>query len=392
MTYLGTHTLKAGAKIPPGESFEQRIPLATGELEVVVMRAELAPGELCGFAARRNTRRGFLFVSKVLGRHLPARPSSMRAVQCCLAEKIPTDLPGPVIVIGLAETAICLGQGVHERYLSLTERDDVLFIHTTRLKLGSPVAFEFLEEHSHATRHRVYMPVAPKDRLLFANARSAVLVDDETSTGRTFVNLTKSMAAFSTRLERVLCLTLTDWRGPEAEDIVNRSMPLPSSWLSLLRGHYRFFPREVEASGSHAAAFPESERGGLLLRNNGRLGLRVPPLLPEGMVGSLGISPGDRILVLGTGEFSYLPFRLAETLENLGCEAYCQATTRSPVLIGHAIGRSETFPDNYGSNSPNFLYNVEPETYHRILVCSETPLETLSPRLLQALGAVPLVF
>ena len=69
--------------------------------------------QLCGFAARRNPRRGFLFVSRVLGRHLPTRPRVMRDAQLRLARRIPVDLPGPVVVLGLAETAIALAQGVH---------------------------------------------------------------------------------------------------------------------------------------------------------------------------------------------------------------------------------------------------------------------------------------
>ena len=30
--------------------------------------------ELCGFASRQNPKRAFLFVSKVLGKHIPVKP------------------------------------------------------------------------------------------------------------------------------------------------------------------------------------------------------------------------------------------------------------------------------------------------------------------------------
>jgi hypothetical protein len=204
----------------PG-SHERRIQLATGDLEITINRADLDLEDLCDFAARQNPKRGFLFVSKILGRHLPARPSIMRDVHRRLAEKIPTDLPGPVVIIGLAETATCLGQGVHSHYLTRTHRDDVLFIHTTRHRLGRPKAFDFFEEHSHAAQHSVYVPEATEDRVLFETARSAVLVDDEVSTGGTLANLAKALSGFNTCLEQALCLTLTDWRGAERTQVAS---------------------------------------------------------------------------------------------------------------------------------------------------------------------------
>ena len=48
-------------------TFEQSIQLATGLLEIRVHRADLLLEDHCGLAARRNVRRGFLFVSKVSG-------------------------------------------------------------------------------------------------------------------------------------------------------------------------------------------------------------------------------------------------------------------------------------------------------------------------------------
>ena len=67
-----------------------------------------------GFADTVNPKRAFLFVSKVLGRHIPVSPSIMRHAFTDLAELVPDDLPEPVLVIGMAETAVGLGAGVHQ--------------------------------------------------------------------------------------------------------------------------------------------------------------------------------------------------------------------------------------------------------------------------------------
>lgn len=336
------------------------IPLHTGLLEVDVHRADLPLERLCGFAARRNPRRGFLFVSKVLGRHIPVRPSVMRDAQVRLARKIPADLPGPVVVLGLAETAIALAAGVHEAWAALTGREDLLFLHSTRYRLDRPVAMMFEEEHSHASRHLVYLPDDPDDQALFHAARSLVIVDDEASTGTTFVNLARAFPG--AHLERVCCVMLTDWSAPFAD-----RMPAPTEVVSLLEGRYRFTPGALVQT-MPAVVGNDEPKDRLLRTNRGRLGVRRPP----GWDAPLPDVSGS-VLVLGSGEFVHLPFRLAEALEAEGADVWVQATTRSPVLVGHDIASCLSFTDNYADGIPNFLYNVAAGQYDRVLLCHETP-------------------
>ena len=85
--------------------------LPTGQLTLSGVAPEQVSA-LCDFAARANPRRGFLIVSKVLGRHLPTAPEALRAAAADLAVQIPGDLPGPVLMCGMAETATGLAQAV----------------------------------------------------------------------------------------------------------------------------------------------------------------------------------------------------------------------------------------------------------------------------------------
>lgn len=359
------------------------VDLRTGHLEIEVVRSELPLADLCGFAARRNPRRGFLFVSRVLGRHLPVRPSVMRDAQERLARQIPVNLPGPVVVLGLAETAIALAQGVHREWTGLSGRDDVLFLHTTRYRLDAPLAFTFEEEHSHASRHLVYAPADPAHAEIFQTARTLVIVDDEASTGGTFVNLARAFAASNGRatpIERIVCVTLTDWSPP-----FTARMPADTVVISLLDGSYRFTPND-EAKGitmPHATGNDEL-KDTTIPRNRGRRGVRAA-IGWDGAVPS--ILPGERVLVLGTGEFTWLPFCLAERLEAEGADVWCQATTRSPILVGHDIASGVTFPDNYADGIANFLYNYTPGQYHRVILCHETPQADLPHALLDTLAA-----
>lgn len=329
-------------------------------------------------------------VSKVLGKHIPVKPSVMRGVHTLLAKKIPTNLPGPVVVIGMAETAICLGHGVYEEYLRLTGRTDVVFCHSTRYRLERPQALEFLEEHSHAADHIMYLPENELNCMLYENARSLVLVDDEASTGKTFVNLANAFQKRIPSLQTVVTAVITDWRGPKRTRETMAAMPVPSRSIAVLEGEYQFTP----APNLVAVAMPNvvgdnRSKDALLPRNHGRFGKRGMMRYNHSGYADMErmVNASSNVLVLGTGEFAYAPFCLAEELERQGADVYFQTTTRSPIMVGGAIGAALTFVDNYGDGIPNFVYNVSPGQYDRVIIAHETPAGSVDSNLVDALAA-----
>lgn len=362
------------------------VPLLTGRLDVSVRRADLPLETLCGFGARRNPRRGFLFVSKVLGRHMPVRPSTMRDIHRRLALKLPAGLPGPVVVLGLAETALALGHGVFDEYVRATRREDVLFLQSTRYHLRRPVAFRFSEEHSHASAHLVYRPGDARADELLRSARSLVVVDDEASTGKTFANIVTAFQRELPSLTHVAFAVITDWRPASAPRL---ALPegLGSHDVSVLEGDYTFTPSDRPPLPMPRAEGAGGLKDALLPRNDGRFGLVAgapAAALPDVALPDVA---GRRVLVLGTGEFAYPPYLLAARLEEAGAEVWCQATTRSPALVGGAIGCALEFQDNYADGINNYVYNVRPGDYDDVLICYETPADTVQPELIRTLGA-----
>lgn len=371
----------------------RRVDLPTGELVVRVEDAAAPLDLLCGFAARRNPRRGFLFVSRVLGRHVPVRPAGMRWAHARLAARVEPDLPGPVLFLGLAETATGLGQGVHEAWRRRTARADTLFLHSTRYRLHREPLLEFREEHSHAPAHVVYRPEPEALRRMLRHVRSVVLVDDEASTGTTFLNLTRALAAVLPSIERVTMGVLTDWCGRAGRDALRAAMLVPARMVSLLAGSYTFTPRPgLDDVAPPALGGNGEPKDALLARDHGRLGGRVDDARVRAMARRLFRRPGERVLVLGTGEFVHPPYRLAAALERLGADVRFQATTRSPAMVGHALECALQFTDSYGDGIPNWLYNVRRDAYDRVLVCHETPASALDPVLLAELAAETVAF
>lgn len=369
------------------------IPLRSGTLTLSVARAAIGLAQLCGFGSRRNKKRGFVFISKVLGKHYPVRPSRMAEVHARLAAPL-CPLAEGTVVVALAETAVGLGHGIYERLLELTPSSELLFLHTTRYRLDRPLALQFEEHHSHAPEHLLYEPADPLDGRLFRNAASLILVDDEVTTGGTLVNLALAFRRVNPRLERLRIVTLTDWLDDRARAVVRQRIGLPTEFHSLLQGSYAFRPNGQFDPGRALAAIGRGElKDHCLAANFGRVGIRRRLDFDfQALLGQVDWRPERKTLVLGTGEFMYPPFRLACFLEQQGCDVHFQATTRSPLLVGDDIASSIEFVDNYHDEIPNFVYNVAGRSYDQRLVCYETRPLPASHRLPEMLGAQAVFF
>lgn len=323
---------------------------------------------LSDFGARANPKRGFLIVSKILGRHIPATPADLREALDALAGGIAPDLPGPVLIIGMAETATAMGQGIHAAYVRDTGRTDVLYAQTTRQTDGREALLTFEESHSHASSHLVLTPRSSDIADIYATARTLIIVDDECSTGKTFAALSASVLPHLPSIERIETVVLTDWSGGAYIE----TMPLPTVRHALLKGllTWTAVPHSPLIAPLAAAA---NTHGRVPVNGTpARYGILVPA---EGVADQSGLPlvRGERILVLGEGEFTYQALVAGETLTAMGNDVRVQGITRSPVLEGGAIGDTCRFPDPYRSGADCFLYNALGAAYDRIVIIGEVP-------------------
>lgn len=363
------------------------VALPTGLMELKVDAGPFRLDDLIGFAARANAKRGFLYLSKVLGKHWPVAPRIMRTIHGALAAQVPADLPGPVAFIAMAETAIGLGQGVFEAYIQANPAKAALFLHTSRYHVGDTQVIEFQEAHSHAPRQFLHMPTDEALRNLLLSARSLVLVDDEASTGNTFLNLTAACRVLNPAIERVHLAVITNFMGQTANDALSRRFAIEVTTGAALSGEYTFTAGQLQQPTAAAQLFEvHADRGASA--SFGRLGLDRPLSVPIELAGRLcaSILPGERALVLGTGEFMHMAFLLGCGLEEHGIDVVVQATTRSPILQWGAVGHAMCFPDNYGEGVENYLYNVAPDQYDHVFICHETPPNAELHQLAGAVG------
>jgi hypothetical protein len=366
-----------------GKSRHKVVGLRTGRLHIITEPGRVPLHRLLGFASRINSKRGFLLVSKVLGKHYPVLPRTMAWSYRALARKLldQTDFSAPSLWVGMAETATGLGYGVFESAYNLGVRG-ALFMQTTRYHLAGGDRLAFIEEHSHATDFFLYYPQHEQDRATFLNARQLVLIDDEISTGATFSRLIAAYRAVNPRLEKVFIVSLVNFASPEHRHRLEASAGIPVQWVSLLAGQLRFDPVDTDQEQFRDKTINVAGNGLCkrdLLAWPGRLGMDRPisfsDLNVAGLLAFLPAEPDRRpVLVLGTGECNPPAFLLGRSLERLGYRVIVQATTRSPIFPEGAIASRIQFTDNYQDDIDNFLYNVNADDFRLIVVCHETPL------------------
>ncbi|WP_108482241.1 phosphoribosyltransferase domain-containing protein [Oceaniglobus ichthyenteri] len=355
-------------------------------------------------AERINPKRAFLFVSTVLGRHIPVDPVRHRAALATLADGVSAHLlAGPVFVMGFAETAVGIGAGVFDCLRNTVGDRDIGYLTTTRF---SPALtrdwFTITESHSHAVDHFI---LAPDPGVLhYGPDATLVLVDDETTTGRTFAQLVAGLQAQGVEFGRVILVTLTDWSDGQAAAAVEgifeqadvRSVSLqcgtwvwtsePGATLPGLPGGCAACCAPWQPKSEQAFAAPRTGLAGVDPRQSGK-----DILTDMTRSGFEAPEKADRILVVGAGEHVWQPMLVAEEFCARGHYTRFITTTRSPILTGETIRHKVTFPDHYGQGFKMYMHNVVPSDWDRIVLFTETGVDGVPPALVDWLGRVDVI-
>lgn len=380
---------------------------------------QFAEGHLFDVAARINKKRSFLFVSKVLGKHLavephvplltgallamhsqaPAHPFIGQVVQAIqtkqhlreVYEQVcqqPVELSQPTLVIGFAETATALGHAYFKACRN------AMYIHTTREQLmGVSPLIHFEEEHSHATSHRLYA----EDDVL-TRYENIVLVDDEMSTGQTNLNIIEQLKQTYPQIKSFTVVSILDWRSEEQwaqYDAVAKALNVTITAAALMSGRMQVrgeleetdvASKKVRVDTAFRQLYVESDVIYHTSQSEDRSICTTPYAKATGRFGltreqelvfadqlrvfSEGLPRAGKRLVVGTGECMYVPMVIAG---NLAGEVYVKSTTRSPIYCHEAtlIQQKYTFESPENAGVTNYIYNIAPGEYDEIVVVVE---------------------
>lgn len=318
--------------------------LPTGTLTIETTKETIPFAEAIRIGARNNAKRGFLIVSTLIGRHWPTTPSTMQRIMDMLADQI-GPISTPVTFIGMAETAVGIGEGISAAWQRIYEKT-AWTLQTTRQAVADhePV-LRTTEDHSHAADHLIY---APADTDCFTG-HTIVIVDDECSTGKTFQNLEAQIRKNFPGVADFRYVAIANWSDTPV--------------VSLLEGSIEWEGKALEEPA--LAAY--HGLGQVNADNSPRTGLFGTRTEFDAEIDE--VREEEKILVLGDGENGYSAYLLARDLEAKGAEVYIQSITRSPVLIAGAIRTAHQFIDPLQSGAPMFAYNID-DFYDRIILVS----------------------
>lgn len=393
--------------------------------------------DLFSVATRKNPKRSFLFVSRLLGKHIPVNPciyqlggkslalrllenvysiedtekkreiiNLLKNQESCsekhssiLNDSFP--LPEATTFIGFAETATALGQGMFDSFCG-----EGIYIHTTREDIPHlQEKIEFQEEHSHDTCHYIYNT----QKTTFQRDRVIVLVDDELTTGKTALNIIEALQRQYPRKNYIVA-TILDWRSEEDQQAFEKKaqeLGTTIKVVSILKGRYELCnaSKDVVIDGQSLVLEREKENSisninvsYYRLDEGFEKGLNygdIPYLLETGRFGlnrekskemheklrNLGenlarIRRGGKTLCLGTGEFIYIPMVISAWM---GSGVRFHSTTRSPIYPyrqeGYAIKNAFQFESPDILHTANYLYNIPLNHYDEVFIFFERQLE-----------------
>lgn len=359
-----------------------------------------------------NPKRGFLFISKLLGKHLVVKPQVVRATGFllasliygfdnetfvnCIKDGLSPDYTrhasdSNVLVIGFCETATALGMSVASAISGSH------YISSTREKIvGVPQLLTFEESHSHASTHKIFSNWIKLDEY-----DKVILVDDEITTGHSLLHLMRSIISHC-NIRHFSILTILDWRDEgQKKDFrdFSDSYQVSVDVHALVSGQFEEKSIEVfhndqlpqATSNLHSQSlniFPRSlyntENGPIAyLMDSGRFGITYPQILEiEDLASKMAdqlmskMNTVEKILVLGHGENIYIPSRVAAALETKGLDVDFRTTSRTPIYVDREIIKDALEFSDRGVTY--HFYNVsETSQYDRVLMLADTPFRSM---------------
>lgn len=347
-----------------------------------------------------NSKRNFLFISKVLGKHIEVKPNICKEIGGKLAsliygdkqEKLPYISDKKVCVIGFSETATGLGMAVASHI------KDCHYITTTREEIiGISSILKFEEEHSHATTHKCF----PLDKSKIIDSEKMILVDDEITTGKSMLNIIKELKRV-TNVRDFIVLSILDWRNNENKKEYNNLIneeKINVEVLSLISGDIEINDKSTYIDNDDKVlnetidviecdfldriklrtSYHEKDQSYLL--NTGRFGVDFSEieLLEKQCKDTANkiqkfINENNKILVLGHGENIYIPCRIATYIQG---NIYFKSTTRSPIYCedkeGYPIKEKHVF---YHKGVKYYFYNKSniEKQYDKVILITEDDL------------------
>ncbi len=339
-----------------------------------------------------NTKRSYLVVDPLQGKHMPVKASRSFTLFYQLADQLASRYAGErLLFIGFAETATAIGAAVAHRYGKKC-RCRALYMQTTREETDGVQYLYFCEEHSHATEQKLI-----QDDLDAVDGRidRIVFVEDEVTTGNTIMHIISLLSARYPAIKKYAAASLLNGMDREAMGryadrridlhyLVKTDHSLYADRADSYQGDgkYVLCRRDIRYSGEGTPSSGSVRE--ILFRSRVDVRRLIPmeeydseiARLWEEVRSQIDFRSHHSVLVLGTEEFMYPALRISEKIEEIAGDARCHSTTRSPIVVSreedYPLHTRYELPGLYDRDRRTFIYDLA--QYDRVLVITDAPL------------------
>lgn len=326
-----------------------------------------------------NTKRSYLVVNPLQGKHVPVSPAKALKMFESLAEKVKDQYRNEtLLVVGFAETATAIGA---QAAISLETK----YIQTTREIIPGAEYLFFSEEHSHATEQKLVKNdidevVNDIDRILF--------IEDEVTTGNTILNIIRILRKEYEKELKFAVASLLNGMTSEYQEIyeqekinihylVKTDHSAYSEAAEKMIGDGKYF--DVQSSTSKIDII--NIKGAVNSRRiiDSKLYLDACKELSDRVIEKIHMSDDKKILVLGTEECMYPAIYTGSRIEENGYEVKTHSTTRSPVMVSnesdYPLHQRFALQSVYDPDRKTFIYDID--QYDQVIVITDSEMNDM---------------
>ncbi len=329
--------------------------------------------------ARRenNTKRSYLIVNPLQGKHMPVSPKIALQLFQQLAQKIAQQhAQESLLLIGFAETATAIGAAIAAEL-------QCHYMQTTREAIDKVQYLYFSESHSHATEQKL---VQDDVDAIIGSVQRIIFIEDEMTTGNTILKIIRLLQQRYPNQVQFAAASLLNGMEPEAlQRYAQADIPLyylqktdhtPYAELAQsYRGDGKYHtlrPSDTASFSDVCTCHTYCNARRLVQSTDMQNACRV---LWEQIHARYSFNPAQNILILGTEEFMYPPLFVAAKIEQLGCRVKFCATTRSPIAVSrepeYSLHERYELRSLYDAQRVTYVYDLA--QYDAVFIITDAP-------------------
>ncbi|MGE4213219.1 MAG: phosphoribosyltransferase domain-containing protein [Anaerotignaceae bacterium] len=340
--------------------------------------------QLVSLAKRdNNTKRTYLLVNPLQGKHIPVSPKNAFDVFKDLAQRLYAKYPNErLLLIGFAETATAICAAV-----ATFAPTDIYFLQTTREFFHNTEFLYFSETHSHAVEQKLVKTNFEKylnssDRIIF--------VEDEVTTGNTILNAINAIKA--EYKNKPLKFGIASILNSISDERTAQFKACDIEFTYLLSITDTDYTEKLDNFNFNQNAQHSFEKAPFSSMTEWEIANKADPrigtlntdfidkcsFLASKILSDLGSSGKNKtVLVLGSEEFMFPALFTARKIEEYcNCsEVKFHATTRSPILPSeddnYPLFSRYQLKSLYDDERTIYVYNLK--KYDKVIVIHDSP-------------------